>query len=890
MGWLLRSRAFVRNLLGHTAVERDLDAELRAYLEAAAEEHGAAGLDPEAARRAAALEMGSLDAVKEAVRDVRAGAFVEGTLRDVALALRQVRRDPGLAAAVILTLGLAIGANTAVFSVVRAVLLQPLPYREPARLQMLWSNLDKAGYMRGPISGPELQDFREQGSLFQGFASIWSTTAQITGDGPPEQLRIALVTTNFLSLLGVSPAVGRDFELGEEGPGAPPVVILSDGLWRRRFGGDPAVVGRQVRLDGQSVSVVGIAPAGLRLWFPPDANVPTDPQLIAPFPFDLRSDRAQYYLRTLGRLRGDASPVAAAEQVAAIGRRLEAQYPDYTASGRSFFATPLAADATREVRPTLLALLGAVALVLLLGCVNIASLLVGRDLGRRGQMAVRAALGATRARLIRQALVETLVLVGLGLVSGLALGLLGLRALIALRPPGLGRFDAIRLDPEVLAFTAGVGLLAALVVSLVSVAGAFGVDLASVLRSAGRGGDAARGRLRRVLVACEVALGAMLLVGAGLMVRSVLELRQVDPGFASEGVQTFRIALPQPRYPNKEAGAAFARRLDERLRALPGVSGLGTVSALPFDTLPNWSSPYLFDGMPEGARGAREADARAISPGYLAAVGATLIAGRDFEEADGPGKNPVVIVDDKLAATAWPGRDALGHRLQVEFVDPADGSFTPTWASVVGIVKHLRHRRLQEVVREQVYLCQRQSPRQPHAYVMLASGDPAVLFEAVRREVKGLDPELPVYDARPLDAYVGDALANARFAMRLASCFAGLALLVAAIGIYGVVAHSVTRRRREIGVRLALGAATRDVLQTVLNEGLSLALAGLALGLLAAAGLTSAARGLLFGVGPRDPTTYAVVGVVLAGTALLASALPAWRASRTNPTEILRSE
>jgi predicted permease len=887
---LARARAFARNLLRRSAVERDLDEELRAYVEAAAEERREAGLDPATAHRAALVEMGSLESVKEAVREVRAGAWVEGALRDAVLALRQLRRDPGLAAAVVLTLGLAVGANTAVFIVVRAVLLEPLPYHDPSRLQMIWSNLDKAGYTRGPISGPELMDLREQASLYEGFASIWSTTTQLGGDGEPEQLRIALVTSNFMSLLGVAPALGRGFEPGEEGPGETMVAILSDGLWRRRFGADAGIVGRAIRLDGHSVTVVGVAPPGFRVWLSPDASVPVEPQLIAPFPFDLRSDRFQYYLRTIGRLRPGASPEAAAEQVAAIGRRLEAQHAEYAASGRSFFATSLAGDATREVRPTLVALQAGVALVLLLACVNIASLLVGRDLARRGPMAVRAALGATRARLVRQALVETLVLVGLGVLAGLAIGLAVLRALLALRPPGLARFDGVRLDPEVLALTAGVGLVCGLLVSTVGVAGALGVDLAGVLRSSGRGGEAARGRVRRALVACEVALGAMLLVGAGLMIRSVVELGRVDPGFDPEGVQTFRIALPRSRYPNREAGAAFARRLDERLRALPGVRGVGSVSALPFDALPNWSSPYVFDGMPDEARGAREADARAISPGFLGAIGATLVAGRDFEEQDGPGGAPVVIVDERLAAAAWAGREAVGQRLQVEFVDPADGSFTPTWATVIGVVGHVRHRRLQESVREQVYLSQRQSPRQPHAYALRASGDPGALFEAVRREVAGIDPELPVYDARPLAAYVGDALAGPRFAMRLAGSFAGIALLVAAVGIYGVVAHSAARRRREIGVRLALGAAARDVLRAVLGEGLALTLAGLLLGLLAAGALLSAARGVLFGIGPQDPATYAAVGVLLLATALVASAVPAWRASRTDPTEILRAE
>lgn len=889
---LLRHAGFLlRNVFRRAAVERDLDEELRGFLEASAEDKARAGMGAAAAQRAAAVEAGSLEAVKEDIREVRAGAAIEGALRDAALALRQIRRAPGFAAAVILTLGLAIGANTAVFSVVQAVLLAPLPYRAPDRLHMIWSNLDRAGYLRAPLSGPELHDLSEQATLYREFAAIWSTTAQIAGDGPPEQLRVALVTANFFSLLGVPPALGRDFEPGEEGPGAPSLAILSDAFWRRRFGADAGVVGRQVRLDGRSVTVVGIASAGLRLWFPPDANVPSEPQVIAPFPFDLRSNRAGYYLRTLGRLRDGADPEAAQQQIEALGRRLEAQHTEYAASGRSFFATPLQRDAAREVRPTLVALLAAVVLVLLMACVNIANLLVGRDLGRRTQMAVRAALGATRASLVRQALVETLVLAGLGVVAGLAVGFATLQALLALRPSGLLRFDAVRLEPQVLAFTAGIGCVAALVIAVVGVGGAVGADPAPLLRGAGRAGDdSPRRRLRRLLVASQVALGTVLLVGAGLLLRSVVALQAVDPGFRPERVMTFRLALPSSRYPSAEAGAAFARKLEERLRSLPGVLAAGSVSALPFDSLPNWSSPYSFDGVAEDSRGGREADARAIGPGYLAAVGASLIAGRDFTEDDGPEAAPVVIVDDRLAARAWPARDARGQRLQVEFREPRSGDFVPTWATVVGVVKHVRHRRLSEVVREQVYVPQRQSPRQPHAYAVRAAGDPTMLVAAVRREVAALDPELPVYDARPLEAYVGDTLAGSRFAIRLAGAFAALAVAVAAVGLYGVVSYSVTRRRREIGVRLALGAATRDVLRGVLGEGLSLAAIGLGCGLVAAAALTSGARSLLFGISPADPATYAVVAAVLAATAILASALPALRASRTNPVEVLRSE
>ncbi len=885
-----RLRALWRNLRRSAARERELDEELRAFLDLAAEDKQAQGLGREEARRLAAVDLGGVEAVKEGVRDVRAGAGLEALGRDLLFAARQLRRNPGFAAAVVATLALAIGANAAVFSVVQAVLLAPLPYREADRLMFIWSNLDRAGYHRGPISGPELTDLREQARRFEGFASIWATSAQITGEGEPEQLRVGLVTANFFSVLGAEPALGRSFEPGEEGKGAPGAVILSDGLWRRRFGADPGIVGRAARLDGATLTVVGIAPPGLRFLFPADSSVPAELQAFVPFPTDLpRDPRSLYYLRTIGRLAPGASPAEAAQEIGAIGKRTEAAHAEYSASGRSFFAVGLKDDAVREARPALITLLAAVGLVLLLACVNVANLLLGRELARREQMAVRAALGATRGRLVRQVLVETLLLAGLGLVAGLALGNVLLDVLLALRPAALARFDRVELDAPVLVFTAGAGLLAALVVSFVGLAGAIRLDLAGVLRGAGRSGDdAPRRRVRRLLVVSEVALGTVLLVGAGLLVRSFLELQRIDPGFRAERVLTFRLGMPGTRYPDREAVVAFARGLEERLRALPGVEAVGEVSTLPYDDAPNWSTPYAFDGVDEKSRGGREADSRSVSPGWFETVGAQLVAGRTFAESDDGKGRPVVIVDDRLAEKAWPGRDPIGQRLQVEFL--VDGDFVPTWTTVVGVVRHIRHRSLSEVVREQVYVPHRQCPRNPMAWVLRASGDPVAQAASVRRAVAALDRELPVYDVRPLQAYVSDARGRARFTMILCAAFAALALLLAAVGIYGVVSYSVARRRREIGVRLALGARAEQVRWAVLRDGMVMAAMGLGLGLLGAALLTRVARSLLYAVGPFDPVTYLTVAAALATVAALASWAPARRASRLEPTEVLRSE
>ena len=618
---LSRLRALMRNLLRPAAREREMDEELRAYVDMAVEARIAAGMGEAEARRAVAIEMGKVDTVKEEVRAVRAGAGLESLGRDLALAIRQLRRAPAFAAAVVATLALAIGANAAVFSVIQAVLLAPPAYPGAGPAMVIWSNLDLAGYKRAPLSGPELLDLREQSRSFQDIAAIWTTTAQISGEGEPEQLRVGLVTANFFSLLGVEPRLGRNFEPTEEGQGAPRVVILSDALWRRRFGADPGVIGRTVHVDGGSVTVVGVAPPGLRFAFAPDANVPPDLQAFAPFPSDhARDPRDQYYLRTVGRLAPGVSPVEAEREIAQIGVRMEAEHAEYDASGRSFFAVGLQEDAVEPVRPVLLTLLGTVGLLLLLACVNVANLLMGRELARREQMAVRAALGATRGRLVRQVMVETLVLASFGLLAGLVVGQVLLHLLVALRPAALSRFGlgSISLDAPVLAFTAGVGLVAAVAVSLVGLRGAMRPDLESraprsrperrrrpapsdassprgiaggARHDPARGGGPSRPQLRRPHPG-----------GPWLPGRASSHL----PSLAPPGPLPERRGQHRVRAPAGGSAPSAARRGGGRRGQRPSLRR----SAQLVHTL------HLRRCGPEG-RGGREADARSVSPGWL---------------------------------------------------------------------------------------------------------------------------------------------------------------------------------------------------------------------------------------------------------------------------------
>ncbi len=882
-GWRLRS--LIRNLRHGRTLNRDLDEELQGTIDELAERHVRRGMTPDRARRLARLDVGGLPQVREQVRDSRTGAGLERLATDVRYALRALGKSPAVCAAVIGTFALGIGANTAIFSVLSAVLIEPLPYRDPGRLAIIWANWTAVGYPRGPLAGPELVDLRTRSTTIEAVDGIWSNTAALSGDGDPEQLRIGLVTPGFFRTLGVDAALGRTFAREDEAKTAASILLSWD-LWQRRYGGNADIVGRRILVNGTPTTVIGVMPREFRLWMPADANVPTTLQAWHLLPTGFTEwPRGQQFLRVVARLRPGMQIHHLNEDLTRVGAQVGREFSEYGATPPSFFAVPLHEDGVREFRQPLLALFGGVNLLLAMACVNVANLLIARAAARRREMAMRIALGASMLRLLRLAVIEGLLLAAAGGFAGWLMAAGGLNALLAMRPAALERIASASLDLRVLGFTAAISLAWGLLVSLAPFAEAMRLNVSIAVRNtAGATGSSIGSRVRYALVVGEVAFGLVLLVSALLLVRGFVELQNVDSGFRTDHTLTFRVAPPASRYGTPEARIAFAQQLTDRARTLPGVTSVGAISHLPYDNLPNWSTPYLPEGLADRSL-AREADARAILPGFLPTVRAHIVEGRDFTADDDFRKIPVAIVDTRLAARAWPGQRAVGKRL---VTDPQTTGTPQTLVTVVGVVQHLRHRTPAEEVREQIYYPQFQVFRSPLAFTARSTGNPADLAAPIGRIVSQLDPLLPVYDVRLLDEYAHEARGIPRFTTWLAGVFAAVALVLGAVGLYGVMAYVVTERRREFGVRMALGASRGAVLNLVVREAGALALRGAVIGGIAALGAGQLLRSELHGVHATDPTAFALAILTLAVTVVLASLLPAWRATRTAPLEALR--
>jgi predicted permease len=819
---------------------------------------------------------------------------MDSWIQDSRAALRSLRKSPGFAVAVLLTIGLGVGINTAMFSIIYDVLLSPLPYPESGRLTFIWSDLAQTNSRRRPLSGPELADLKSGAKLHSDMGAIWATSGTLVEGGRPAALRVGMVTAGFLRVLGVAPVQGRLFTEADDAPNAPPTVILSEALWRARFGG-AGVVGRTLRIDGGwgleggTYTVLGVMPAGFEMILPGDASVPRDLDAWVPFRADLATyPRQMSYLRTVGRLAPEADVSRGLDQLADVGRQMVARNPEYGQAGYTFYAVPLQAEAVRGVRPALLALQAAVALVLLVACANVASLLLLRAHARRKEIGLRLALGAPRRRLAPVLLTETVFLAAAGGLLGVGLAHVCLRLVPLVGPGDLPSGRPLALHGSALVFALVATSLACVLVGLAPLVNAWRTDVLAALRAGAADRRAAAApRVRTALVLAEIGLGVVLSVGAGLLIRTFVKLQAADPGFRSDHVLSFQLSLPVERYGIKDKLARFTRDLERELRALPGVESAGAVNQLPLDQVPNWTTPYR-TRVTSKQQDVPEADARLVTPGYFEALHAGLVAGRFFREADDETRPLALIVDEALARKAFAGMDPLDQEMGVQLW--SGGGFATQWGRVVGVVRHLRHHKVSEEVREQVFVPFAQAPRNQMGVVVRARLQAESLVPGLTRQLARIDPDLALARVRPLDDYVAKSRAQARFSMILASLFAGAALVLACFGLYGVVSYSVAQRSSEFGVRVALGAGRGDVMRQVLRQGATLAAAGLALGLLASLGVTRWLDSLLFGVASFDPATFLGVPLLLAVTAIVACGLPAWRAARVAPADVLRGE
>jgi len=805
--------------------------------------------------------------------------------QDVRHAMRAVRRSPGFVAVAVVTLALGIGANTAMFSVVYSALLRPLPYRDGDRLVVLDETTPKAGEVS--VSYPNFLDWRSETRRLSGMAFVHSVGFDLVGTERPMTVSGEAVSANFLSLLGVRPALGRDFTASEEEPAAAPVAILSHSLWQSRFGADPGVLGRTITLNARPFTIVGVLPAGFRSLDRLDVLVPIGVWRAANA--DLAAERgARDDSRVIGRLAPGTGLSDARAEMGTIAARLAKEYPR---SNDRFgvMIVPVRDYLVGNVRPSLLVLFGAVLFVLLIACGNVANLLLSRGAGRAREIALRVALGASRGRVVSQLLVESLVLALLGGALGLLLAAGGLRALAALVPKAPLGGAAIGLNGTVLLFTAGTILVVTCLFGIVPALRFARPDPHAKLKERGRttSGGASHGRLRALHAGSEITLALVLLTGAGLMMKTMVRLSSVDPGFRVDRVQTMEIDLRAQRYDDDDARLGFWQPVLDRVRALPGVRSAAVGTVVPL-TGNHSRTDITIEGMPLPRAGMfPHPDYHFVSPGYLATLEIPLIRGRDFGQADGADAPPVALVNAALARRYFPGQDPVGKRFM--FGHPSADK-APEWVTIVGEVGDTKLYGLANPARLEVYLPFRQYPPGDGTLLVKSEGDPGALVSAIRGVVTSVDPDQPVGDVSTMSELRSQSVGERRMTLILLGIFSGLAVLLAAIGVYGVIAYSASRRVPEIAVRMALGAQRRDVLRLVLAQSGRIALAGIGVGVAAALALTRLMTGLLYGVSPSDPLTVVAAAALLGSIALLAGYLPARRAARVDPMRVLREE
>jgi putative ABC transport system permease protein len=871
-----RLRSFARNLFRRSSVEHELSAEVRSYIDLLTAENIARGVSPDQARRAALIRAGGEEQLKEKVRDARTGAFLETLLRDLRYGVRMLLRAPGFTAIAVLTLALGIGANTAVFSLVYGVLLRPLPFPEADRLVMVAMRFAPQNLDFGPLSYADFLDWRAGNRAFEEPSIYTFNRFNITGSGDADQVPGASVSTGFFPTMRITPLAGRFFAPNEEGASSARLVVISEALWRRRFAGNLGAVGQVINLNGEPYTIIGVAPPSFRF---PRLETELWTNLQMPLP----TRRGPFKFRGIARLKPGATLAQAQQETNAIGHQIERANAGYY-SQLVMPVAPLRERLVGSTRPALLVLFGAVGVVLLVALVNVSSLLLGRAATRSREIALRLSLGASRGRLWRQLLTEAVLLSGLGGAAGLALAWGSLRMLRAAPPANLPRIEDVQLDLHVLAFTAAVCVLSGVLFGLGPAFQSTRANLTAVLSEGGRSGSSGAGgrRLRAALVVAEIALSLVLLAGGGLLLRSYQRLARVDLGFQAAPRQVFiaritRIAKPQEP---PIAMPSFYEQLGERVQHLPGVEAAGFSDALPPTTQPDADS-FSIEGRPWTQDAFPAVTVGIVSGDYFKTLSVPLLRGRYFTAADREDAPPVVIISQSLASRFFIGEDPIGRRMR-----RGNGP----WMEIIGVVGDVKYTAFESSSEPAYYLPLLQNADGRTWMVVRSSLPAGSLAAEIAREVHALDPDAVVNRTATLDDMIADSLSQPRFRTVLLAVFAAVALVLAAIGTYGVMAYSVAQRTREIGVRMALGAPRGTVLRMVLGEAARLAVAGLLIGLLAAAPAARAVSSLLFGIRPSDPTTYFAVAALLLTVALVASFVPARRATRIDPIKALRWE
>lgn len=875
-----RAASLLHNTTHKQQIDRELTEEVSSYVEMLTEAKMKEGMNEPDARRAALVEVGGVEQVKEEVRASRTGFGVETFLMDLRYGMRSLLKKPGFTLTAVIALALGIGANTAIFSVINGVLLRSLPYANPERLVILAERHITSTESKNVVSPGNFRDWADRNSCFEQLAILSNAGgANVTGSGrEPEEIGIQVVTPSFFSVLGVPPLLGRVFSPDEGTRGRNPVMILSHQFWQSRFGGDPEIVGKQpLTLNGTNYEIVGVMPAGFeflntnaRGW----AQTDIDPAV------NYRAATGRF-MQAFARLKPGVTIQQAQAEMSELAKRLEKEHPDFN-GGWSLSLVPLHEAVVGEIKPILIVLLATVAFVLLIACANVANLLLARAAARQREFALRAALGAGRLRLVRQMLTESVLLAVMGGLLGVLLAYWTIAVLIGYAPDNIPRVHEIAVDLRVLAFTFGISLLTGVLFGLIPALQTSRPDLNDALKGGSRASAGGRSRIfRNVFVVAEVSLALVLLIGAGLMIRSFMRLQAVEPGFNPHNLLTMRLGLSSKKYEKPQEVVGFFREAQQRLATLPGVQAVGAINYLPL-TGPAGATDFKIVGRPEPSPGeAPSTELRVVTPAYFSAMNIPLLKGRMFDEHDGRDSR-VLVINETIARRFFPDDDPIGKHLVINWeTDEVD--------EIVGIVGDSKETALDQEPRPAVYWPHTRAASSKMALIIRASGDALRLSAAAQTEVRALVPDQPI-DVRTMESVVSESIARPRFNTLLLTIFAAVALVLASVGLYGVMNYSATQRTHEVGIRMALGATRADIMRLVVGNGMLLTMIGIGIGVVASIGLTRVMQSFLFGVAATDAVTFIAVSALLIVVALIANYIPARKATRVNPVIALRYE